>query len=71
MVVERETVVERPVERQTVVTSGGGSAGIIGGIIAAVVVIAVLFWAFGGSITGGEKSVSIDVPDVKVTAPAE
>ncbi|MAS03498.1 MAG: hypothetical protein CL534_02185 [Ahrensia sp.] len=72
MVVERETVVERPVERETVVTSGGGgSAGIVGGIIAAVLVVGVLFWIFGGSITGGDKSVSIEVPDVTVTTPAE
>jgi type IV secretory pathway TrbD component len=70
MPVERETIVERPVERQTVVTSGGNPFGVVAGVIAIVLLIALLLWFFGGFGLGGgdgANSVSVDLPNVTVT----
>jgi hypothetical protein len=68
MAIEREVIVERPVERETIVTdSGGGGAGIIGGIIGVALVALLLFWFFGGAFTGDAgNSVTVDLPNVTV-----
>ncbi|RUT31095.1 hypothetical protein EMQ25_09470 [Arsenicitalea aurantiaca] len=64
MAIERETVVERPVERETVVT-GGSPFGAIGAIIAVILLVVLALWLFGGVFNGGE-SVSVDLPTVTV-----
>jgi hypothetical protein len=66
-VVEKETVVERPVERETIVQGDGGSgAALLGGILIAIILAVVFFWIFAGG-TGGNSSVSIEVPKLDTT----
>jgi len=64
MSIERETIIERPVHRETVVTNSGSSGGgTIFAILAAVVLVLLALWLFG-SVTGGG---SVDLPTVSVT----
>lgn len=70
MPVERETIVERPVERETVVTGDSGNPlGPIIGIVAAVLIVVLLFWFFGGMFSSGGDggAVNVDLPNVTVT----
>jgi len=62
MVVERETIVERPVERETVVTGGGGGgAALLGGIVIAAILALLFFWIFNGDRNG---TVKVELPAV-------
>ncbi|GLQ55506.1 hypothetical protein [Devosia nitrariae] len=63
-----------PIERQTIITDSGGSASIIGGIIVGVVLVLVALWFFGafdGVNRGDGASVTVDVPPVEITTPAQ
>ena len=66
MSIERETIIEQPVHRETVVT-GGGSAGLIGGIVAAVAAVLLILWLVNGGITSDGNAVNVDLPEVSVT----
>jgi hypothetical protein len=63
------------IERETIITDSGGSASIIGGIIVGVVLVLVALWFFGafdGVGNGGDgASVTVDVPPVEITTPAQ
>ncbi|MHA6297421.1 hypothetical protein [Devosia sp. CAU 1758] len=63
---ERETIVEKPVHRETVVT-GGSPAGLIGGIIAAIVAVLLILWLVNGGMSTTGDTVSVDLPEVTVT----
>ena len=63
---ERDTIVEQPVHRETVVT-GGSPAGLIGGIVAAVVGVLLILWLVNGGISSTGDTVSVDLPEVTVT----
>ncbi|HWT30728.1 MAG TPA: hypothetical protein VN240_06840 [Propylenella sp.] len=66
-VIEREVVVQEPVERETVVETGGGGAGMVLGILAVILIALAVFWFLGGAFGGGESaSVSVDLPSVSV-----
>ncbi|SMQ70704.1 hypothetical protein SAMN06295905_1910 [Devosia lucknowensis] len=67
MSIERETIIEQPVHRETVVTGGGSPAGLIGGIIAAVVAVLLILWLVNGGITSDGDAVNVDLPNVTVT----
>lgn len=67
MPVERETIIERPATRETVVTSGGSPFGIIGGVIAAAIAIFLLLWLINGGLSTDSGSVNVDLPEVTVT----
>lgn len=67
MPVEKETIIERPVEHETIVADGGGGLGPIAGIIAAVVVVLLAIWLFSGGLGNGGKEVSVDLPKVTVS----
>jgi hypothetical protein len=68
MPIEKETIVERPVQHETVVADSGGGLGPIAGIIAAVVVVLFAIWLFSGGLgNNGDKSVSVDLPKVTVS----
>jgi|GraSoiStandDraft_4_1057263.scaffolds.fasta_scaffold3937937_1 hypothetical protein len=67
MLVEKETIVERPVERETVVeTGGGGGAALIGGVLVALLLAVLFFWIFNGG-HGGPGSVTIEAPKITTT----
>lgn len=69
MPIERETIIQTPTERETVVSGGGGPAGVIAGVVLFVLAILLAFWIFGAVFTdgGGTGSVSVDLPEVTVT----
>lgn len=67
MVVERETIVERPVERETIVeTGGGGGAALIAGVLVAILLAVLFFWIFNGGHVG-TSSVTIETPKITTT----
>lgn len=66
MPIERETIVEQPVHRETVVT-GSGSAAVLGGIVAAVIAVLLVLWIVNGGITSDGSAVNVDLPEVTVT----
>lgn len=66
MVVERETIVERPVERETVVETGGGGAALLGGALVAILLAVLFFWIFSGG-HSGPGSVTIEAPKITTT----
>lgn len=60
------------IERETIITDSGGSASIIGGIIVGVVLVLVALWFFGAfDRVGNGASVTVDVPPVEITTPAQ
>lgn len=68
MPIERETIVERPVERETIVTDrGSNGTGLIVGIAAAVILVLLAFWMLGGLAGGGGGQVNVDLPEVSVS----
>ncbi len=67
MSIERETIVDQPVHRETVVTGGGGSGGLIAGIVVAVAAVLLLLWLLNGGITSDGNAVNVDLPQVTVT----
>ena len=64
MSIERETIIERPVQHETVVTDTRGSGnGVVFAVLAAVVLVLLALWLFS-TVTGGG---SVDLPTVSVT----
>ena len=64
MSIERETIIEQPVHRETVVTTTGRSgSGTLFAVLAAVVLVLLALWLFS-TVTGGG---SVDLPTVSVS----
>ena len=61
MVVERERIIERPVEKETVVEAdgGGGATALLAGVLIAALLGILFFWIFTGNRT---PTIDIEVP---------
>ena len=67
MLVEKDVIVERPVERETIVeTGGGGGAALIAGVLVALLLAVLFFWIFNGG-HGAPSSVTIEAPKITTT----
>ncbi|WP_196258114.1 hypothetical protein [Pelagibacterium limicola] len=64
MTIEHETMVERPLEQETVVTTGTDPFVIVAGIIVAILLASLLLWYIGGA--GEHGSVTVDLPEVTI-----
>lgn len=76
MSIERETIVTRPVERETIVTSNGSSSGgVIAAIVGAVVLVLIVLWMLNGGLnfgrSGSASTVDVNLPKVTVNTPTQ
>jgi type IV secretory pathway TrbD component len=64
MALERESIVDRPVEREAVVMTGADPFAIVAGIIVTILLVSLLLWSMDNV---GEDPVSLDLPQVTIS----
>jgi hypothetical protein len=65
--IERETIIQRPAQSDTIVVSRGSPFGIIGVVVAVIIAALLIVWVVNGGITSNGDTINVDLPAVTVT----